>query len=66
MKLQELLGDLTVNRVFGNVDAYVYTIEFQKRGLRNLIILADEDCKFLTAVDVDDVLARPGDRQALT
>ncbi|XP_029347974.1 uncharacterized protein LOC103309041, partial [Acyrthosiphon pisum] len=57
-KLQELLGDLTVNRVFGNVSAYVYTIEFQKRGLphAHILVILEEDCKFRTAADVDDVV----------
>ncbi|XP_060855149.1 uncharacterized protein LOC132932805 [Metopolophium dirhodum] len=57
-KLQELIGDITVNRVFGNVGAYVYTIEFQKRGLphAHILIILAEDCKFRTAEDVDDVV----------
>ncbi|XP_060876853.1 uncharacterized protein LOC132949788 [Metopolophium dirhodum] len=57
-KLQELLSDLTVNRVFGNVGAYVYTIEFQKRGLphAHILVILAEDCKFRTAADVDDVV----------
>ncbi|XP_060855219.1 uncharacterized protein LOC132932888 [Metopolophium dirhodum] len=57
-KLQELIVDITVNRVFGNVGAYVYTIEFQKRGLphAHILIILAEDCKFRTAEDVDDVV----------
>ncbi|XP_060855280.1 uncharacterized protein LOC132932954 [Metopolophium dirhodum] len=57
-KLQELIGDITVNRVFGNVGAYVYTIEFQKRGLphAHILIILAEDCKFRTAEDVDGVV----------
>ncbi|XP_022177367.1 uncharacterized protein LOC111038543 [Myzus persicae] len=45
MKLRELIGDITVNRVFGNVLAYVYTIEFQKRGLphAHILIIQAED-----------------------
>lgn len=57
-KLKQLMSDITDNRVFGNVDAYVYTVEFQKRGLPHahiLIILSDGD-KLLTAEDVDDVV----------
>ncbi|XP_022163988.1 uncharacterized protein LOC111029333 [Myzus persicae] len=44
-KLKELMRDITVNKVFGNVDAYVYTIEFQKRGLphAHILIILDED-----------------------
>ena len=57
-KLKQLMSDITDNRVFGNVDAYVYTVEFQKRGLPHahiLIILSDGN-KLLTAEDVDDVV----------
>ena len=46
IKLQELLKDLLINQWFGKVVAYVYVIEFQKRGLPHahiLLILAPED-----------------------
>ena len=46
VKLKELLSDLIKRQVFGKPLAYVYTIEFQKRGLPHahiLLILADED-----------------------
>lgn len=57
-KLRELIGDITVNRVFGNVLAYVYTIEFQKRGLphAHILIILAEDSKLRTAEDVDDLV----------
>ncbi|XP_022182211.1 uncharacterized protein LOC111042028 [Myzus persicae] len=57
-KLKELMRDITVNTLFGNVDAYVYTIEFQKRGLphAHILIIMDEDSKLLTAEDVDSVV----------
>ncbi|XP_008184153.1 uncharacterized protein LOC103309719 [Acyrthosiphon pisum] len=43
-----------VARMFG----YVYTIEFQKRGLSHahILIILDEDSKLLTADDVDSVV----------
>ena len=46
IKLQELLKDLNTNHWFGKVVAYVYVVEFQKRGLPHahiLLILAPED-----------------------
>ena len=46
IKLQELLKDLNANNWFGKVLAYVYLVEFQKRGLPHahiLLILAPED-----------------------
>lgn len=57
-KLKQLLLDITVNNVFGNVDAYVYTVEFQKRGLphAHILIILSEGSKLLTAEDVDNVV----------
>jgi len=46
MKLQELLKDLLHNHCLGKVIAYIYVIEFQKRGLPHahfLLILAPEN-----------------------
>src|SRR5688572_25525348 len=46
IKLQELLKDLITNCWFGKVIAYVYVVEFQKRGLLHthiLLILALKD-----------------------
>ncbi|XP_025190419.1 uncharacterized protein LOC112591015 [Melanaphis sacchari] len=44
-KLKKLMRDITVTKVFSNVDAYVYTIEFQKRGLphAHILIILQED-----------------------
>src|SRR6185369_11605006 len=45
MKLQELLKDLCERHCLGKVVTYVYTIEFQKRGLPHahiLLILSQE------------------------
>ena len=46
MKLKELLNDLLKRNVLGNIVAYTWVIEFQKRGLPHchmLLILRDED-----------------------
>ena len=46
MKLQEPLRDLLQRDVLGEIIAYVYTIEFQKRGLPHahiILFLADAD-----------------------
>ena len=43
MKLKAILNDILKEKIFGKVLAYLYTIEFQKRGLPHahiLIILA--------------------------
>ena len=58
MKLQELLKDLRQRDVLGKVFAYVYTVEFQKRGLPHahlILFLADGD-KPLTPEDVDQLV----------
>ena len=55
MKLKELLKDLLERNVLGKVVAFVYTIEFQKRGLPHahiILFLTDAD-KPRTAEDVD-------------
>lgn len=58
VKLTELMRDITTHRIFGNVDAYVYTVEFQKRGLphAHILIILREDCKLQSADDVDNVV----------
>ena len=59
MKLKELLKDLLDRDLLGTVVAYVYTIEFQKRGLRHahiIIFLADAD-KPRSPEDVDRLVS---------
>ena len=58
-KLTELMKDLVDREVLGNVIAYMYTIEFQKRGLPHahiLLILQDRD-KLHRADDYDKVVS---------
>ena len=59
LKLKELLHDVLQSHVLGHVTAYVYTIEFQKRGLPHahmVLFLADAD-KPRTAQDVDRLVS---------
>src|ERR1043165_9077961 len=59
MKLQELLKDLLQNNKLGKVIAYIYVIEFQKRGLPHahiLLILAPED-KLRSTDDYDSIVS---------
>ncbi|XP_019237811.1 PREDICTED: uncharacterized protein LOC109217964 [Nicotiana attenuata] len=54
-KVEELKTDILKRQIFGRVAAFMYTIEFQKRGLPHahfLIILADEH-KLLTPESYD-------------
>ncbi|KAK6023902.1 hypothetical protein OSTOST_10298 [Ostertagia ostertagi] len=54
-KVQELCVDLFKKHVLGEVQAYVYVIEFQKRGLPHchMLLIMKEDWKVRTADDVD-------------
>uniref|UniRef100_UPI00358F89E5 uncharacterized protein n=1 Tax=Myxine glutinosa TaxID=7769 RepID=UPI00358F89E5 len=59
LKLKELLHDLLERHVLGHITAYVYTIEFQKRGLPHahmVLFLADAD-KPRTPADVDRLVS---------
>ena len=59
-KFAELIRDLDNRQVFGKAAAYVYTIEFQKRGLPHmhlLIILRRED-KTHNNEELDDLVSR--------
>lgn len=55
IKINELIHDLMEEQVLGPIVAYVYTIEFQKRGLPHAHILAAlrTDCKLLNPEDID-------------
>ena len=54
-KVKELIKDLVEGQVLGPIVNYVYTIEFQKRGLPHAHILAAlrSDCKLLEPGDID-------------
>jgi len=58
VKLKALMHDITVGRIFGNVNAYVYTVEFQKRGLphAHILIILGEDSKLLDAQDFGNIV----------
>ena len=59
LKLKELLCDLLEREVLGHITAYVYTIEFQKRGLPHahmVLFLADAD-KPRTPEDIDHLVS---------
>ena len=59
LKLKELLDDLHERHVLGRVTAFVYTIEFQKRGLPHahlILFLADAD-KPQTTQDIDRLVS---------
>ncbi|XP_058774276.1 uncharacterized protein LOC131648518 [Vicia villosa] len=59
MKFDELLSDLTKKSVMGKVLAYMYTIEFQKRGLphAHIIIFLHPTSKYPNADDIDKIIS---------
>ena len=59
LKKDQLMNDLTKGKIYGKVVAYLWVIEFQKRGLPHahiLIIVADED-RATTPEMVDNVIS---------
>ena len=58
LKLRELIKDITERGVLGHALAFVYVIEFQKRGLPHvhlLLHLSEED-KLVQASDIDSII----------
>ncbi|GBO31561.1 hypothetical protein AVEN_252067-1, partial [Araneus ventricosus] len=55
MKLKELLEDICKHGIFGTVLAYIYVIEFQKRGLSHahILLTLDSESKIRTKDDID-------------
>src|SRR5438045_302028 len=58
MKLQELLKDLLHNHCLGKVIAYIYVIEFQKRGLphAHFLLILSPDNKLRSPDDYDTII----------
>lgn len=59
MKLKALIDDITKNGIFRRAVAYVYTIEFQKRGLphAHILIFFKDGFKLLTINDIDSCIS---------
>ncbi|KAK6751098.1 hypothetical protein RB195_002831 [Necator americanus] len=65
-KLKELCNDLFERHVLGEVEAYVFVIEFQKRGLPHchMLLIMKQGWKAQTVADVDNaVCAEIPDRE---
>ena len=58
VKLEAMIKDLQESCIFGDVLGYMYTIEWQKRGLphAHILIFLTNECKFRTPADVDRVI----------
>ena len=59
LKLRALLVDILKNQVFGKVKAYMYVVEFQKRGLphADILLILDEHSKPRTTEDFDHIVS---------
>ncbi|XP_058758996.1 uncharacterized protein LOC131632231, partial [Vicia villosa] len=59
MKFDELMVDITKRHVLGKVLAYIYTIEFQKRGLphAHILIFLHPQSKYPTPPDIDNIIS---------
>ena len=58
-KIKELLCLINQKQIFGEVQTYLYTIEFQKRGLphAHLLLCLRDNCKFREIADIDKVVS---------
>ncbi|PIC23966.1 hypothetical protein B9Z55_017476 [Caenorhabditis nigoni] len=58
LKLEELKKDLFTKNIFGEVAAWIYVIEFQKRGLphMHLLMILKNEWKPRTASEIDDMV----------
>ncbi|XP_058765892.1 uncharacterized protein LOC131639412 [Vicia villosa] len=58
IKFKELMVDLTKKHILGKVMAFMYTIEFQKRGLphAHILIFFHPQSKYPTPSDIDNII----------
>uniref|UniRef100_A0A0R0IBC5 ATP-dependent DNA helicase n=1 Tax=Glycine max TaxID=3847 RepID=A0A0R0IBC5_SOYBN len=59
LKYEQMLIDLTKNHILGKVIAYMYTIEFQKRGLPHvhLLFFLHPDNKYPSSDEIDQIIS---------
>ncbi|XP_058751157.1 uncharacterized protein LOC131624213 [Vicia villosa] len=58
IKFDELMDDITKRHVLGKVIAFMYTIEFQKRGLphAHILVFLHNQNKYPTPTDIDKII----------
>ena len=59
MKKEELIDNIYKKHIFGHVVAYVYVIEFQKRGLPHvhLLVILHDNHQIRTSADIDSCIS---------
>lgn len=59
LKKQELIDDVYKRSIFGRAPAYVYVIEFQKRGLPHihLLVILEESSRLRTPSDINSCIS---------
>ncbi|KAK8792732.1 hypothetical protein WA158_002607 [Blastocystis sp. Blastoise] len=59
LKLKQLLSDIKDKNIFGTVEALLYSVEFQKRGLphSHILIILDTNSKYRTEDEVDSIIS---------
>lgn len=59
IKLKELLHDLTVKHILGKVNGFVYTVEFQKRGLphAHILLIMQQGDRPVTTAEYDSIVS---------
>lgn len=58
LKMVELLHDLKTRQIFGRFHGYVWTIEYQKRGLphMHMLLFLDPDNRFIQPKRIDHIV----------
>ncbi|XP_058752651.1 uncharacterized protein LOC131625838 [Vicia villosa] len=59
IKFNELMNDITRRQVLGKVISFMYTIEFQKRGLphAHILVFLSPQSKYPTPSDIDKIIS---------
>ena len=59
LKKDELLKDITGGQILGKVPAFMWVIEFQKRGLphAHILVILSEDDRVTSGTDVDNIIS---------
>ena len=58
LKKDQLIKDIKSGNIFGKVPAFLWVVEFQKRGLphTHILIILDEDDRLSSSIDVDNLI----------